>query len=959
MIADDPMKNRLQTLLVIKNRTNRRYQKKAKRHSTYKKISLVSVMGLLILVAVIPLVGGYFFIELTKDLPSAEWIPAYLDPQKGILLEPTTLYDRSGENEIHRLQHPGNTRKFLSLDPNQTDFISPYVVQLTVATKQPDFWSSSGYNKQLFSSGQDRTIAEELVERLLLCDESPGLRRDLRMRLLASQMVEKYGRAQVLEWYLNSVAYGHYTIGISSAAQLYYNKNATGLNMAEAALMVATSLTPALNPLDAPKAALENQMNLLTTLNERGFVSDQDFTTARQTSINIATDVQPLDRQANTFSNLVLNELYDLYGRERVELGGFKVTTTLDYSIQQALSCTLSSQINKLKGNNSGNQPCEPERLLPSLFENLPSDLNLLGSGAILDSRTGNVVALVGNTNGRSELSILDTKQGGSILTPLIAVNAFVRGFSPATQVWDIPNNLPENLTSYQLPMGAYKGPMRFRTAIANNYLAGITKMYDQIGYDVIRRSANSFGLSTISNLPEIQEILFSGDSTNILEVAHFYSIFSNLGIRYGKMNPVNGSITPKTIQQIELSDGLQLENILTESQVILSPQLAFLVHDILRDDYERRETLGFPNPLEIGRPSAAKYGSTFHNDEIWTAGYTPQFVTVIWFGQEGEEILELNPSISGGVWYAIMQWLHKDLPAENWQKPIGLTETTVCFQSGLLPTRECPTMITELFIEGTQPSIIDNLYRRYEINRETQLLATVFTPPELIDTRIFMIVPEVAEDWAAFNGIATPPKDYDLIQAPRRNENVLITSPKNFSYINGVVDILATVQIENISNYRIQVGQGLNPSNWLQLGEDQTRRITNRKITDWDTTLLEDGLYALRLLVIKDDLQIETHTIQISIDNTLPSGNIVYPRQDQTVPRSSQGTLTLQADVYDSVGIEKVEWWLDGTKVAIITQPPYSYPINITSGEHRLFMVIYDLAGNSEQTEEFNFSVE
>ncbi|HSM25233.1 MAG TPA: Ig-like domain-containing protein, partial [Anaerolineaceae bacterium] len=478
-------------------------------------------------------------------------------------------------------------------------------------------------------------------------------------------------------------------------------------------------------------------------------------------------------------------------------------------------------------------------------------------------------------------------------------------------------------------------------------------------GYDVIRRSANSFGLTTISNLSDIQGILFSGDSTTVLEVAHFYSIFSNLGIRYGKMTPENGSITPKTIQHIELSDGLQLESILSESQVILSPQLAFLVHDILRDDYERRETLGFPNPLEIGRPSAAKYGSTFNHDEIWTAGYTPQFVTVIWFGQEGEESFELNPSISGGVWYAIMQWLHKDLPAENWQRPSGLTEVSVCHQSGLLPTRECPTMITELFIEGTQPSVTDNLYRRVEINRETQLLATVFTPPEMIDTRIYMIVPEEAKDWAEFNDIATPPNDYDLIQAPRRNENVMIDSPTNFSYITGVVEIFATVQVEDISNYRIQVGQGLNPSNWLQLGEDQTRRINNRQITDWDTSTFEDGLYALRLLVIKDDLQIETHTIQISIDNTLPTGTIVYPGKDQTISRSSQGTITLQADVFDSVGIEKVEWWLDGARIAIATQPPYSYPININLGDHRLSMIIYDLAGNFVKTEEYNFSVE
>ncbi|HSM23769.1 MAG TPA: transglycosylase domain-containing protein, partial [Anaerolineaceae bacterium] len=510
------MKNRLQTLLIIKDRKKRRYQASVKNKSSFKKLSLISVILFLMIIASIPLIGGYFYIQLTSDLPSAEWISAYLNPQNGILLEPTTLYDRDAQNEIYRLQHQGNSRKFLSLDPNQTEFISPYVVQLTVATKQPDFWSSSGYNKQFFSNVQDRTIAEELVVRLLLWDEPPGLRRDLRMRLLAAQIVEKYGRAQVLEWYLNSVNYGHYTIGISSAAQLYFNKNATDLNLAESALMVATSLTPALNPLDAPQAALENQENLLTTLNEKGFVTDQDYVNAKQTTIELVTEIQPLDSQANTFSNLVLNDLYDLYGRDRVELGGIRVTTTLDYSLQTALYCTLNSQIDKINGNFVGSDQCEPERLLPSLFETLPADLNLLGSGIILDPSTGDVVALVGNLDGEREYSVLDSKQGGSILTPLIAVNAFVRGFSPATQVWDIPGNLPAELSSFQLPMDSYKGPLRFRTAIANNYLAGVTKLYDQLGYDVVRRSANSFGLTTISNLSDIQGVLFSGDSTNV-----------------------------------------------------------------------------------------------------------------------------------------------------------------------------------------------------------------------------------------------------------------------------------------------------------------------------------------------------------------------------------------------------------------------------------------------------------
>lgn len=235
------MKSRIQTILIVKERKRRRSRKPVKTRRSLRQVSLVSLIVLIIAVASIPVIVGSFYTQLSKDLPSTDWIPAYLDAENGILLSPTILVDQSGENEFFRLEAAGTKRRFLPLDPNQPEFISPYVVQLTVAVYQPDFWSSPGYNKNLLSSTTDRTIAERLVEKLLLWDEPENLNRILRMRLLAAQITEKYGRAQVLEWYLNSSAYGHHTIGIDSAAHLYLNKTANQLNMAESALLVSTS----------------------------------------------------------------------------------------------------------------------------------------------------------------------------------------------------------------------------------------------------------------------------------------------------------------------------------------------------------------------------------------------------------------------------------------------------------------------------------------------------------------------------------------------------------------------------------------------------------------------------------------------------------------------------------------------------------------------------------------------
>jgi len=955
------MKSRLQTLLIVKERKLRRSHKTIKTRRSLRHIGFVLLIVLLIAVASIPVAVGYFYSQLTQNLPSTEWLPKYLDSENGILLSPTILKDHTGQKEIFRLQENGVDRRFLSLDPNQAEFISPYIVQLTVAVYQPDFWTSLGYNKSLLANDTSRTIAERLVEKILLWNEPESLNRTLRMRLLASQVIKKYGRAQVLEWYLNSSSYGHNTLGVDSAARLYMNKSASELNLAEAALLVSTSLTPSLNSVDAPQAAVENQENLLAQLNSEGFVSDEDYETAMNTELVLVKELPDAQGEGTSkaFASLVVNQLNDLYGRERVELGGLVVTTSLDVDIQKSLSCTVVTQLNRVRGINLEISDCPAARFLPAWFDETINQGGLFGSAIVLDPVTGEVLALVGDQNGNIEKSTITTKQGGTILTPLVAINAFARGFSPATQVWDIPASLPDSLTAYQLPIESYHGPLRFRTALANDFLAGVLKLYDQIGYDVVSRSANSFGLQTIHKLETPQEIFFKGESANIIEVADFYGILANLGTHFGVRNTTNGIIGPKFLRQVALQDGLIIEDFPTDSQAILSQQLAYLAHDILSDDYERRATLGYPNLLDIGRPSGAKFGSTFAKDEVWTAGYTPQYVSVVWFGQNQEEKYAINPKISGGVWYAMMQWLHQGLAVETWSMPGGINDLTVCSLSGLLPTQECPDTISEVFIDGTQPAAYDNLFKRYEINRETGLLATVFTAQDMVETRTYMLVPDEASDWATANQIDVPPKNYDLIQAPNPNENALITSPNNYTFVRGVVEVFGTVRVSDLTSYRIQIGQGLNPSSWLQIGEEDTRLISNRKIVDWDTTTVEDGLYALRLMVIREDFQVDVHTIQVSVDNTPPVGKVIYPTSERSITRSTQGTITLQAEVSDAAGISRVEWWVDGQQVGNNTQMPYSYPISINPGKHRIFIKIFDLAGNETISSEFDFEVD
>jgi hypothetical protein len=171
---------------------------------------------------------------------------------------------------------------------------------------------------------------------------------------------------------------------------------------------------------------------------------------------------------------------------------------------------------------------------------------------------------------------------------------------------------------------------------------------------------------------------------------------------------------------------------------------------------------------------------------------------------------------------------------------------------------------VSEVFLNGNEPIQPDNMYRKYAVNRETGLLATVFTLPQLVEDRVYLVVPADARSWAESAGLEIPPATYDVIQAPQINPNVNITSPELFAEVSGRVDITGTAAGENFASYRVLVGQGLNPQEWFQVGEGN-QPITNTTLAEWDTSGLS-GLYAVQLQVVRSDQRVDTAIIQVTV---------------------------------------------------------------------------------------------
>jgi hypothetical protein len=224
-----------------------------------------------------------------------------------------------------------------------------------------------------------------------------------------------------------------------------------------------------------------------------------------------------------------------------------------------------------------------------------------------------------------------------------------------------------------------------------------------------------------------------------------------------------------------------------------------------------------------------------------------------------------------------------------------------------------------------------------------------VFTPPELVEERVYLLVSSEAQDWARQSGLATPPDTYDVILADSSpSAQAYIISPPMFAYLHGEVKITGTAGGSGFTSYRLQIGQGLNPRMWLQIGPDKRSPVKDGELGTWDTQGLS-GLYAMQLQVIRRDQSVETALVQVTVDNTPPQVVIINPGDAQEVYPSSSDYI-LQAQASDDLALKHVEFYIDNVLVRTLTQAPFTVAWQPRPGEHALRVKATDQANNSSE---------
>ena len=921
-------------------------------------------------------VGGAaaVYASLTQDLPDPSQIEAEFTQGADEFFETTKIYDRSGKTLLYEVIDPrAGDRQWIELQD-----IPEICQDATIAIEDRTFRTNPGFdlvgigrafvsNLRGLQVQGGSSITQQVVKNTLIDPDERTVQsyeRKIKEVILAVEISRRYSKDQILEWYLNTNNYSNYAYGIEAASQVYFGKHASELNLAECAMLAPIPQFPRLNPIDSPNEAKQRQELVLDAMVREEYITAEESVAAKFQPLDIRYGgvTERFDIQAPHFSVYVQKWLEDHFGSEIVYRGGLKVYTTIDMDLQNFAQKAITDQVSKLD-----------------------SEGHNVDNGALVAIRpaTGEILAMVGSADywndaidGKFNVAT-GLRQPGSSFKPFTYVTLLSQGYPTSQGFLDVPTRfdqpganppvyVPENYDR------KYHGYQILRFALARSYNIPAVEALRLAGVDNVIRLAHKMGITTLDRGLDFYGLALTlgGGEVRPIDMAYAFSVFATNGNMNGtpvlEQRPGYRELDPVPVLRVEDTNGNILweysdkfkynDSVTLQTRPILDSPLAYLINNILSDNSARWAAFGSPNVLELDRPAAVKTGTTNDFKDNWTIGYTPQIAIGVWLGNTDNTEMKNVSGITGAapVWHDVMTYYLKDKPVEPFTRPPGLVEKTVCATTGLLPTKYCPTR-AELFIPGNEPKSYDTLHQAFLIDKTTGKLATAFTPPEQVEEKVFEIYPPEAYEYVVKAEIPQPPTEYDTVYGPPPNAygDVAVISPGAYSYIRGQTVITGNARIGNFESYRLDFGQGLNPTQWQQIGPDHFNPVDQGPLELWDVTPF-DGLYSLRLSVLQRDGNIATSVVQVTVDNISPTLKLIYPPDDEVYFFGKDEWISLNPDVSDNIAIDRVEFFADdeATPFVVRPAPPYDAKWLLDDGKklgkHTLHAVAYDKAGNA-----------
>jgi penicillin-binding protein 1A len=587
-----------------------------------------------------------FFVEIFSDALSFVAIGAVLTTALALPAFNATAsgrYNQAEDISVIFLDRYGNEigrRGIRTDDSIALDKLPDYLVKATLATEDRRFYEHFGIDvvgtlRALMSNAQGdqslqggSSITQQLAKNLFLSSERT-LERKIKEAFLALWLETHYSKDEILKLYFDRAYMGGGNFGVAAAAEFYFGKPVTDINLAEAAMLAALFKAPTRFAPHVDIAAARGRANLvLSNLVDAGFLTEGQVTAARR------SPAVPVDRSSERnspdyFLDWAFEETKKLVAESGSTSGSFIVRTTIDPVLQSYA-----------------------EDAVISVVREQGEAYNVSQAAMVVLEPNGTMRAMVGGMDyGKSQFNraIVSTRQPGSSFKPFVYATAFelLPEYSPATTISDRPVCIgdwcPQNYGRN------YKGSVSLLNAFAASINTVPVTLSIKTGRDPIAEMAHRMGIT--NDFPVTRSLALGVASVSVLDMASSYAVFANHGYRTPAL-AITRITTLRGEPVYEADLNAPRERILSERTVSYMNQM---MRAVVTSGTGRRAHVE-------GVPAVGKTGTTTSYRDAWFCGFSGNYVAAVWFGNDD---YRPTKNLTGGL-----------LPTIAWQKFMAYAHT-------------------------------------------------------------------------------------------------------------------------------------------------------------------------------------------------------------------------------------------------------------------------------------------
>ncbi len=530
------------------------------------------------------------------------------------------------------------------------------------------------------------TITQQLVRQLVLNNER-SFKRKIIEAISAVRLEMSLSKDEILERYLNQVYFGRGAYGVAAAARTYFDKEASELTTAEAALLAGLVQAPGrYRPFEEPGPVEKRRAHVLRRMAAIRYMPREEAERLAKTPLNLRSP-EPV-RVGGHFVEYIRRQLEEMFGNDRLYRGGLRVYTSLSLKDQVAAEEAVRTGIEKLVKRRWRKSAKKPKWRSPeaALFA--------------MDPRTGAIRAMVGGLNfqkSKFNRAVQAYRQPGSAFKPIVYAAAIESGFTPVDAILDAPLVLnggagrpdwkPRNYAR------DFQGRLSLADALATSRNTVSVRLVRYVGLKKVIDFARLLGIK--SPISHTMSSALGTSVTTVQEIASAYAVFANQGV-YNQ---------PFAIGRVEDSNGEVLFKYEAKPVEVIRPEIAYVVTSMLRGVVERGTARGV---RVLGRPIAGKTGTTNNFLDNWFIGYSPQLVTGVWVGFDLPRSLgyaETGGRNAAPIFIKFFGEALKGKPVVGFAPPPGVEFVRIDPKTGLLATRSSRKARFEPFVRGTAPT--------------------------------------------------------------------------------------------------------------------------------------------------------------------------------------------------------------------------------------------------------------